>query len=92
MRAHCLDACNVYFSARCRHYTNYLIKQALMSNQASSLEAERAEMAKLRAEIAKKRAADKPVYDDDDDKDDFGYFDDEDDFDSIADDEDFGDL
>ena len=71
MKAHCLDPCNIYFSARCRHYTNYLVKKALAAHQASSLEAERAEMAKLRAEIAKKRAADKPVYDDDDDEDDF---------------------
>lgn len=91
MKAHCLDPCNIYFSARCRHYTNYLVKKALTSNQASSMEAERAEMAKLRAEIAKKRAEEAPVYDDDDDEDDFGYFEASVD-NSLADEYDFDDL
>lgn len=90
MKAHCLDPCNIYFSARCKHYTNYLVKQALMSNQASSLEAQRAEMAKLRADIAKKHAATNPP--DDDDEDDFGYFEADDNSGSIADDYDFNDL
>lgn len=92
MKEHCLDACNVRFSARCRHYTSYLVKQALAAHQARSLEAERAEMAKLRAEIAKKRAEEAPVYDDDDDEDDFGYFEADDNSGSIADEYDFDDL
>jgi hypothetical protein len=61
-----------------------------MSNQASSLEAERAEMAKLRAEIAKKSAENKPAYDDDED--DFGYFEADDNSNRIDDDYDFGDF
>lgn len=70
MKAHCLDPCNIYFSARCRHYTKYVIKKALAAHQASSIEADRAEIAKLRAEIAKKRAAANPPVDDEDDEDD----------------------
>lgn len=73
MTAHCIDACNLHYSARARRYTKFLVKQALASHSAISAEQRRRneEAEQQRAAIARQREIDIQIaamLDDDDEE------------------------
>lgn len=67
MTAHCIDACNLQYSARAKRYTKFLVQQALASHSAISAEQRRRneEAARQRATIARQSAIEAMLDDDD---------------------------